>query len=252
MSWPAIATERAWPVAPQRWRLDYEVDFRAQSTQTISGSSVTIAGKTWTVANAANADTFELTANTGLRIAPGAGTQYDLSTKDAPYVLIGFDDLLDDYDVADRLFVVVRVATAGLSADYQSYGLVVGGDQSGGNDAGMIENQYTGGAVVRSTRLGGSEWNDDTGSSEAGFLGMESRPLYLATYSAAAAAAWPKPSEMTQASKAFVIFNFGPRATKGSWTDEAAMRLRLFAERNNGAGAFTATFEALRVYRQLQ
>jgi len=251
MAFPASAAA-VFPVQPRRWRLDYEVHLLAEATQTISGSSVIIAGKSWTVANDTNADTFAVTNGTGLRIAPKDGTQYGQATKDAPYISIDIDELIADYDRADRLFIVLKVATAGLSADYQSYGLVVGGAKTDGNDAAMLENQYSGGTVVRSARLGGAEWNLDTGSAEAAFLGMEVRPLYAATYyQVAASDLWPLPSAMTQASKAFVLFNSGPLASAG-WHATTSMKLRLFAERNNAASAYTAVIESLRIYRQLQ
>jgi len=249
-AWPR-PSKTAWPPSPDRWRLDYEVDFRGEATQTISSSPVTIAGKSWTVVNVGNADVFAVTNGTGLQIGPATGTQYAQATKDAPYLKIDLDELVAKYDRADRLFIQLRVATVGLSADYQSYGLVVGGAKGDGNDAAMLENQYNGGTVVRSARFGGAEWNLDSGSAEAGFLGMEVRPLYASTWHSATANAWPRPSEMTQASKAFVLFNSGPLASAG-WHGTSSMNLRLFAERNNGAGAYTAVIEGLRILRQLQ
>ena len=250
VGWPATPPSRAWPGPQLPWQVAYELDFTRLPSQTISGSSVTIGGVGWSVSNATNADTFDLLEGTGLRVAPKDATQFTSSTRTAPWLQVEFDDLMEDHDRTDRLIVQLRVAIAGLSADYQSYGLMVGsGSDANDREVGMLETIWATSLNVRSTRMISSETNLDTSvSAEPRVLQCAWRaPCVETRYSTPEA--WPRPQDATIASYDFVLANQVPTTSDGNFA-AATNIVRLWAERNNAAAAYTATFEAIRVLRQ--
>ncbi len=103
----------------------YAVDFSALATSgaKFSNGSNVIDGKTWTVENTANADTFQITNGSGLVIDPTATpSDITISTRTAPLISIKFGSLsssLIALPPAPKIFVQVSFTHANLNADLE-------------------------------------------------------------------------------------------------------------------------------------
>lgn len=83
------------------WIPVYEVDFANLTTQPFSGNgNVTIDGKTWTVANFANATSIGIVNGEGLKFVNNTtSTDYNNGTRTAPLVTIPVTNLYPDFDI---------------------------------------------------------------------------------------------------------------------------------------------------------
>lgn len=97
----------------------YELDFASLTSQALSDGSVTIDGKTWTVANSAAADTaWDLTRGTGLEYeAAATATEFGGGTSSAARIGISLGDLLDFTPFTDYAFEIAIASFSGTAAN---------------------------------------------------------------------------------------------------------------------------------------
>ncbi len=257
--WPRAAADRVVPPRAMGWEVAYEVDFTAlpDSGGDFSDGTISLDGRSWTAANSSNANTFDLVAGTGLRIAPVQSTVFDNTTQTAPYVEVPFKTLIGSYDRHDRLIVLIRVSDAALDDDYQAYGLQVGlGGGTGGQRVGMLAYTWDTALQLRATRyaaLGSFAYSDVSMSGESPYLGLGWRAFVswsvrADTSDLVGGATWPVPRDMARDTWSFPVGSttFG---TEGNWNPDVDA-LRLWAQRDGASNSFTATFEAMRILIQ--
>ncbi len=250
-AWPASQVQRGWPPAPRAWEIVWEVDFRALSSQTLSNGTVSLGGRTFTVANAGNADVFRIEAGVGLEIEPKAGASYAQPSPTCPLLWIDLEDLLPDFDNNDVLFLQFGVDGSDLSETDQGFGHGLGSTRGAvAGDQVKLELRYTGGTEVRVGRV----WNsNDLGyavsASGAAWLGQRWR-TWCAESRWSASGPRPLPFEMTLAVPTALAANGGMEAGDTYYFAKAWLRLWLFAWRGAGAGAFTGRWRSMRVWRQ--
>lgn len=83
------------------WISVYEVDFSVLTTQPFSGNGdVSVDGKTWTVANFANATSIGIVNGEGLKFVNNTNsTDYNNGTRTSPLVTIPVSNLYPDFDI---------------------------------------------------------------------------------------------------------------------------------------------------------
>ena len=246
----------AFPSRPVPWQVAYSVDFRTLASQSFSSDgAVTIDGRSWTVANTANASTFDLVPGTGLRIAPAQDAVYTAAlktaSKTAPMLAVHPADLLGDLRYDDRLLLQARVANASLSEADQAFGLGAGSGAHPTDAYGLAFSQAHDGtsSVLRSTSQWADDHTADLAAGPARVLALEWR-TYVGTSSYHLVDGWPAPGALTQASPLFAAYNGKPLTTYG-WMNPATQDLRLWAARpDTSTSAYTCVFLGLRVLRQ--
>ncbi len=239
---------------PQRvpFRVEYAVDFRAVGSQTFSSDTdYTIDGKTWSAVNTANVDTSSTIGSAGIQMVPAANTVFDHATKDAPYLQVTLDQLVEDLDYSDRLVLQVMMEAPTFTNADQATAFQIGSTQ-------QFDDDFDGGVgyandgtddVVRVWQIwGGSTNTGDAVMALPPVVGLDwQAPAY--TPLSHDEAIWPNPGGMSRVFFPLSASNSNPKASTWPWS-ESTIVLRLWAERPSGASAFTATFTGLRVLRQ--
>jgi hypothetical protein len=226
----------------------FELDLTRLPAQSLSGSSASFGGLTWTLGNASSASTFDLSPGAGLRIGPNDNTALTGSVASAPWASVRLADLLPQRTRSDRVLVQVRVSQPGLMGGSQSFGLLCG---AGGVDANRVS---TGALVLHDGSLKGHAANFHNSGlwSYTAAIGAEPRQLAVewspvmgrAFYGTAAR--WERPGELTPMASPGNVEPLDPSASEGAIEADSDL-LRLAAWRPSGASAFTATFSAIRV-----
>ncbi len=256
--YPVAAFDRVFPARGVGWQVACEIDFTRLGTQSFSDGDNTVAGVTFSAANSANATTFGVTNGTGLVVAPGTNTEFSAAAQTAPYLQVALWDLIGPWSREDRLFVQVAVASAGLSASGQSYGIQIGADAVDKEEVGMLETLHDGtGLQLRSTRFRfGTEGTLDAAvGSEPAYIAFLYREIMFQTHHASASVlvggqAWPYPRDMSVAAYGSNIVNGAMSASNDQGFDPTTDTLRFWAERDGTPAAFTATFLGMRVLAQ--
>lgn len=92
----------------------YEVDFRYVTPGTLVNGTTVIDDVTWTVANAANASTFEIATEIGIRITHINGVATAIAgANTAPQIRVPLSSIIPDYDPTHRYLFLVAFSWEG-------------------------------------------------------------------------------------------------------------------------------------------
>lgn len=250
-AWPPARVDRLWPPAPRAWEIAWEVDFRSMSSQTLSNGALSLGGRSFTVANAANADTFRIEAGEGLEIEASSGTDYAQPSPSCPLVWIDLEDLLPDFSNADALFVQAEVDSSELAEADQGFGQGLGSTRGGlAGSQTKAELRYDSGVSLRVGRVwAGNDLGYSVSASGAAWLGQSWR-TWCAETRWSSSPVRPAPQSMSVAAPTALAANGGMEEGDGYYFAAPWLRLWLFGWRGGGASAYTARWRSLRVWRQ--
>ena len=114
---------------PPQWQTVYEVDFTTQAAQDFKAGgdgAYTIASKSWTIANTANASTLAIGA-TGLGgTSTGGGMNPPVNTSTAPMAYIALTSLVPNLSMRDGIRVTAYNSTNNKINSYEGTFLAVG------------------------------------------------------------------------------------------------------------------------------
>ncbi len=253
-AFPAPLIRRAWPPEPRAWEIAWEVSFRSLSSQTLSNGTVNLGGRTFTVSNAGNADTFRVEAGVGLEIAPVDGTDDTPLSPNAPMLTINLIDLMPDYDNAQVLFVQAEVDTSDLDDAGQAFGAALDAPVTGGGlyaNGTRLEARYDSGVVLHAERV----WNNHRLAKEVPAAGLKWTAHAWNTWRCenrwSASPVRPRPDEMLVGVPCTLGGN-GGFGQGDAWPFlKTDTKFRLYAFRETGANAFTGRWASLRIWRRV-
>lgn len=140
-------------VTQSRWSTAYEVDFTTVASQTITlNGNVTINGKTWTMANVANASSVTLGGANGMKFSCNTtNSTYSVTTRTGPMLLLPLTNIIPNIDTSYGIRIwVYEISNNANQNNEQS---IIAIETNSTAQRYEFDRYYTGGALIHYGRI---------------------------------------------------------------------------------------------------